>query len=149
VPATTAVDKKIKDKHVADLFIDQLKQVLLESTQIAGPIKGIQMSIRHGEDEYEIPMATLDQLDLVVAVPEEKRFKGWEIQAKLEIKLSNLELISNVGNLVKLSFVFEDNSDEISPFIKLEKKWYKQIEMKIGVKEGGLNIQALKTENKS
>lgn len=149
MPATTNIVRPIRDKHIADLFIGQMKQVCIESTQILGPIKGVLMSIRHGDDDFEIPMATLDQLDLVVAVPEEKHVDNWEIQAKVEIKLSNLELVSNVGNLVKLTSVFEDNSDEISPFIKLEDKWYKQIEMRIGVKEGGLNIQALKTENKS
>lgn len=151
MPSHTDVHKTMKDKHVADLFDGrgEIGQTLRESTQIVGPLKGITMSIQHGEDSFDIPMATLQHLDLAVAVPEEKIVNGWEIQAKVDIKLSNLELISNIGNLVKLSFVFEDNSDEMSPFIKGAKKWYKKVDMRIGVKEGALNIHSLKTENKN
>jgi hypothetical protein len=149
VPTTTKIQKPMKDKLVADMFKDSLKKVMLESTQIVGPIKGITMSLKHGEDDFEIPLAVLRQIDLVIAVPEEKHVDKWEVQAILELKLTDMDLVSNVGNLVKLSFVFEDNADEVSPFIKIEKKWYKQIEMKIGVKEGAFSLQSLKTENKS
>lgn len=145
MPEVTDTNILIKDKHVADQYKGQMCKRVLDALVIGGPLKGVQMLISNEvEGEDEVHMASLESATLNVLVPDERVVNGWEIQAKVEIKVENVKMLSNVANMVKMSFIFEDNSDEMSPFVKEDAKWYKRIAMDIGVSSGYVNLNALK-----
>jgi hypothetical protein len=142
VPDTNVIQKAVKDKHVADILprsIHRLDSILVEG-------KGLNMGlfIMHEGDTQEICLSDIQQCGITLTIPSEKEVNGWKVNAVMDLKIGQMRISFKVGNMVKLSLIMDDNSDEESPFIKLKHNWYKDIELTFSIDSGSSQISILK-----
>ena len=116
-----------------------------------GKLNHVKIFIRHEKDgpASEIPMCDAEMVEMRLIVPTHKPSEGWKVQTRLNLQVQNLKLKSNMGNIVKMSMILEDNADEESPFIKDKKEWYKNIDMNLDITSGSFGMDLMKSAKDS
>ena len=147
IPLSTVVTKAIKNSHVADIYDTRLET--FDCTKVEGGLSNVRISIHHENDQAEIPMSNIGHLHMKLIVPDDKDILLWKVNCLLDLQIENLKLFTNMGNLVKLTLVIDENGDEESPFIKNKPLWYKNIDMNFEVASGAMQMTVMKIQQEA
>ncbi len=141
------VTKAIKNSHVADIY--ETHPDSFDCMKVEGGLSNLRISIHHENDQTEIPLSNIGHIHMKLIVPDGKDILRWKVNCLLDLHIKNLKLFTNMGNLVKLTLIIDENGDEESPFIKNKPLWYKNIQMNFEVASGEMQMTVMKIQQDS
>lgn len=142
IPSKSTIKRLEKEKHLSDSY--PTKPVTLISTEVSGDVCHVTVLLQPENTIEEVKIGSWSKVGLQIDIPDDPTDSSWKIGSQVTCKLDQLHLNMNIGNMLVLDQILSDNSDEISPFVKIASNWYKKVDMNLLVERGDLQITDLR-----